>query len=196
MPEMEELTQLINSWAAGDSDDGNKLFSRITDDLRRSAHRNLRGDAAIRWQTTELVNEAFVKLSAQRTQWRSREHFFAVLEIITKRCVLEELRRARRQRRDYRREVAIDDAMSVTGPSFCEMASELDDALAELRRRDPIQAEIFERRVLRGETFAEIAEATGLSLAKVRREFLIARAWLAVRVSDGRAAAEAGATIG
>ena len=185
------LTQLINSWAAGDTGAGNALFTCLMADLRRSAHRNLRSDAGVRWDTTEVVSETFLKLSAQRVpQWDNRQHFLAVIEILMKRCILEGLRHAGRQRRDYRLEVDVDAALTVPGASFCEEAAELDAAMAELRQRDAIKAEVFERRAIRGETLQEVAAALERPLSTVRRHFEVARAWLKVRVAEGAAAAD------
>ena len=185
-----QLTDLINAWSQ-DQMDGSALFERIMADLRASARRNLYGETGVRWQTTELVNEALLKLSAQRNpRWQNRQHFFALLEILMKRCIQEELRHNRRQMRDSRRDVVIDDAVALPAVAAIEDdVIELGRALAELRRRDPLRADVFERKAVEGQTFDEIATAVGRSDRVIRRHWEVARAWLAVRLGDGSDAA-------
>jgi hypothetical protein len=54
----------------------------------------------------------------------------------------------------------------------------LDQALSRLAVLDPEQARIIELRYFGGLTLEETAEAAGVSLATVKRQFAMARAWL------------------
>jgi RNA polymerase sigma factor (sigma-70 family) len=54
----------------------------------------------------------------------------------------------------------------------------LDEALTRLAAFDPEQARIIELRYFGGLTLEETAEAAGVSLATVKRQFAMARAWL------------------
>ena len=54
----------------------------------------------------------------------------------------------------------------------------LNEALENLERIDPAQAQIVELRYFSGLTIEEIAEYMGISPATVKREWSTARAWL------------------
>jgi RNA polymerase sigma-70 factor (ECF subfamily) len=60
---------------------------------------------------------------------------------------------------------------------------DLEEALGELARLDPRQAEVVELRFFGGLTMPEAAEVLGVSLATAEREWASARAWLAFRLS-------------
>jgi RNA polymerase sigma factor (TIGR02999 family) len=59
----------------------------------------------------------------------------------------------------------------------------LDEALEELGRFDPRQARIVELKFFAGLSVAETAEAVSASRATVKREWVIARAWLRDRLA-------------
>ena len=61
----------------------------------------------------------------------------------------------------------------------------LDDALHDLARLDPQQAEIVELKYFAGLSEAEIAAVLSLSRATVTREWQSARAWLYRRIMKG-----------
>jgi RNA polymerase sigma factor (TIGR02999 family) len=54
----------------------------------------------------------------------------------------------------------------------------IDDALTRLEKIDPPQSQIVELRYFGGLTLEETATVTGISLASVKREWVMARAWL------------------
>jgi RNA polymerase sigma factor (sigma-70 family) len=60
--------------------------------------------------------------------------------------------------------------------------TELDAALVRLEALDERQARILEQRYFGGLSLEETAEATGVSLATVKRELRFARAWLAAEL--------------
>jgi RNA polymerase sigma factor (sigma-70 family) len=66
-----------------------------------------------------------------------------------------------------------------------EIVSELDEALKRREELDPRQSRILEQRSFGGLSLEETAEATGLSLATVKRELRSARAWLALQMRGG-----------
>lgn len=60
----------------------------------------------------------------------------------------------------------------------------LDEALNRLAELDPRQARMVECRFFGGLTDSEIAEALGVSVPTVQRDWRAARAWLAGPLSD------------
>jgi RNA polymerase sigma factor (sigma-70 family) len=61
----------------------------------------------------------------------------------------------------------------------------VDDALAELAAFSPRLAQVVECRYFAGYTAPETADALGLSLATVERDWAKARAWLFQALRDG-----------
>ena len=59
---------------------------------------------------------------------------------------------------------------------------DLHDALNELARLDPRQADIVEKRYFAGLTVEEIASVMDISPATVKRDWLTAKVWLAHRL--------------
>ena len=70
----------------------------------------------------------------------------------------------------------------------------LDHALASLHALDERRAKLLELQLFAGSSYAEMAEATGISEATVHRELRLARAWLQREMAGGdpRAPAPAG----
>ncbi|MBL8988768.1 MAG: RNA polymerase subunit sigma-70, partial [Gemmatimonadetes bacterium] len=58
----------------------------------------------------------------------------------------------------------------------------VDEALAELAVFDPRQAKVVEMRFFGGLTNELIAESLGISIATVKRDWAMARAWLATEL--------------
>ena len=60
----------------------------------------------------------------------------------------------------------------------------LDEALEKLAVFDPQQAKVIELRYFTGLSIPETAEALGISPATVKREWVVARAWLKRELSS------------
>ncbi len=92
-----EITRLLEAWGQGDKAALDALIPVVHRELRRLGHRYMqreRTNAA--FQTTELVNEVYIKLlDCSRVGWQDRAHFFAVAAQLMRR-VLVDLARSRR----------------------------------------------------------------------------------------------------
>src|SRR5215470_17801089 len=92
-----EITRLLEAWREGDNTALNALTPLVHRELRRLAHRCLRQErrnSAL--QTTELVNEAYLKLvDCNRVRWQDRAHFFAISAQLMRRTLVD-LARSRR----------------------------------------------------------------------------------------------------
>lgn len=62
----------------------------------------------------------------------------------------------------------------------------LDEALEKLAALDPRQSKVVELRYFVGFTIPETAEALGVSVATVKRDWMTARAWLHLKVANAR----------
>jgi RNA polymerase sigma factor (TIGR02999 family) len=186
-----EVTRLLQGWADGDAAALEALWPLVYDDVRRLARRQMsgeRGDHTL--QGTALVNEAFIRLAGQRVfEWQNREQFLSLAAQIMRRVLVDHARQRAAQRRgDGARRVSLEDTQAAIEIDQAQALQALDDeridvlaidsALTKLSLIDAPQGRIVELRYFGGLTLEETASVAGISLATVKRELAIARAWL------------------
>lgn len=186
-----EVTRLLQRWAEGDKGALEELWPLVYDDVRRLARRQMareRGDHTL--QGTALVNEAFIRLAGQRVlEWQNREQFLSLAAQIMRRVLVDHARQRGAQRRgDGAKKVSMHDTQAAFEVEAVQALDSLDDdrvdvlaidaALTRLQQIDAPQGRIVELRYFGGLTLEETASVTGVSLASVKREWAMARAWL------------------
>jgi RNA polymerase sigma factor (TIGR02999 family) len=186
-----EVTRLLQSWAEGDKSALESLWPMVYDDVRRLARRQMageRGDHTL--QGTALVNEAFIRLSGQRVfQWQNREQFLSLAAQIMRRVLVDYARQRGAQRRgDGAKKISLHDTQAALEVDEAQALKSFDDervdvlaidcALTKLHEIDAPQSRIVELRYFGGLTLEETASVAGISLASVKREWAMARAWL------------------
>jgi RNA polymerase sigma-70 factor, ECF subfamily len=193
MPERaaNDVTDLLRAWGAGDARASEAVVPLVYGELRRQAGLALRGeDEGHTLQTTALVNEAWLRLDAQHdARWESRTQFFAVAAQIMRRILVDHARRRHAVKRGaapvHVTLGAVDREGHAQSVSAAPQSSldpidllALDDALARLAAFDPRKARLVELRYFAGLNMSEAAEALGVSLATIGREWEVARMWL------------------
>lgn len=182
-----EVTLLLEELAKCGAEDRNKaaldrLLPIVYDELRRLASSFLRREDCASLQTTELVHEAYFKLTNQRSvDWTNRGHFFAIAAQAMRRILIDAARTRKSLKRGVEK-VSFDDSSSISVQADQDLLA-LDEALKELETFDPTQCQIVELRYFAGLTIEETAEVLKISPATVKREWVIARAWLYKRVN-------------
>ena len=152
----------------------------VYDELRRIAARYIRGERPGQTlQATALVNEAFVRMAAERARpFQNRTHFLAIAALSMRQILVQRARSRRAAKRGGApRQVTLDENL-IQGPAASIDVEALDEALTRLAQLDPEQARIVELRYFGGLTIEETADAVGASPATVKRQFAMARAWL------------------
>lgn len=183
-----EITGLLRSWSAGDSQALDRLMPAVYDPLRRIAASFLRRERPNHTlQTACLVNEAYLRLVDQsQVSWRDRVHFFAIAGQIMRRVLVDHARRHGSAKRGGSWErIALADAGLTFEPGEPGLL-DLDDALSHLAALDPETARLVELRYFSGLTKQETAEVMGISSATVIRRWRMARAWLHGFLVEGR----------
>ena len=176
-----DITGLLRASEAGDRQAAEALFAALYADLRRVAHRELRGSPIpnATLSTTALVNEAYLKLS-RNAGWspRDRYHFFAVAARAMRQVIVDHARSRLRQKRGGQHvKLSLDEALVPVEERAEELVA-LDGALARLESQDPELARIVEWRFFAGLTVEEIARALEVSERTVKRHWRTARAFL------------------
>jgi RNA polymerase sigma factor (TIGR02999 family) len=190
MPADPSTTQLLHVARGGDRAALDALFPRVYDELRMLAHARLRrnnpGEAL---NTTALVHEAYLKLTAGETpSFADRSHFFA-LAARAMRFVLVSYARERNahKRGGGTPDLELNESVAVSIHAADAEATDLlslDSALKRLAEVSERLAEVVELRFFGGMPYPEIAEVTGRSEATVKRDWRRARTWLYQAMRD------------
>lgn len=182
-----EVTELLLSLDSEGLEKGEavqRLFPLVYDELRRMAAARLRAErAGHTLSATALVHEAYMKLvNQERVDWKNRAHFFAIAARAMRRILLDHAIARKAEKRgggapivtlgdeDTGREADLDGLIAI------------DEALGKLAELDPRQERVVELRFFAGLKLAEIAEALGVSLASVNRDWRVARAFLTTQL--------------
>jgi RNA polymerase sigma factor (TIGR02999 family) len=177
--------ELIRAAREGDRDAVDRLFSLAYDELRHLARLVRRRGAGQTLNTTALVHEAYLKLQPERgLSLVDRAHFTYVVARAMRQVVVDAARRrlaAKRGGDDA--VVTLDESISAT-PVRAEQLIRLEETLRELEQADPRRAKIVECRFFGGLTVEETAHALGISAPTVKRDWRVARAWLAQSLTD------------
>jgi RNA polymerase sigma factor (TIGR02999 family) len=183
------------SWSQGDKQALNELMPLVYEELRRLAKSYLRRERPDHTlQGTAVVHEAFLRLIDQnRVQWQNRAHFFGVAAQMIRHILVDHARaQLAGKRGGGAAKLSLDEAMAVPGGKDVDLLA-LDDALIRLAKMDEQQSRIVELRYFGGLTIEETAEVIGVSPATVKRDWVMAKAWLHRTLTSPAPGAEANA---
>jgi RNA polymerase sigma factor (TIGR02999 family) len=178
----EDVTRLLQRWRNGDAEAEARLFEVLLPDLRRMARRQFRQQRdGHTLQPTALVNEAFLRMrAAKQLEFKDRGHFFAIAGRIMRRHLID---RARTRPAVEPRQV---DDIAENLPAKAgglELITAMDALLDNLGRESPRQRSVVEAKFFVGLTDEEAADALGLTLHTLQREWHRARRWLFERLN-------------
>lgn len=191
-----DVTELLATWQKGDSTALDRIMPLVYDELRGIAKRQLAQEASDHTlQATALVHEAYLKLIDQRrATFHNRAHFLAIAAQVIRRLLVDHARNRNALKRNARLTFRLDDVPepSLPTPLPAHHLIGLDTALQALEVKHPAKAKLVELRYFGGLTIEETAEVMGLSPATVKRDWLMAKAWLArAMAADAGAGASA-----
>ncbi|MCA1620535.1 MAG: sigma-70 family RNA polymerase sigma factor [Acidobacteria bacterium] len=181
-----EVTRLLVAWGSGDRAALDRLMPLVHEELRRLArHYMSRERPGHTLQSTALVNEAYLRLVEQEgMRWENRAHFFGIAARLMRQVLVDHARgrqAAKRGGEQYRLSLSEVDLIS-SRPDVNLLA--LDEALGRLEAVDPQKSRIIELRYFGGLGIEETAEVIGVSPAKVKRDWSMARAWLRCEIGE------------
>jgi RNA polymerase sigma factor (TIGR02999 family) len=177
-----DVTGMLRAWAQGSPGADEELLRAVYQELRRQAQRAMRREASEHTlQPTALVHEAYLRLADQRpSAWRNRSQFFGIAAQMMRRILVDHARaRLADKRGGGATAITLDESSASSGDADPIDVLELHDALDRLAVLDPQQARVVELRYFGGMSIEETAEALELSPATIKREWAVARAWLA-----------------
>ncbi|HXJ96525.1 MAG TPA: ECF-type sigma factor [Terriglobia bacterium] len=173
------ISELLKAWQAGDEEALAALLPLVYNELRRLARRHLRTERSDHTlESAALVNEVYLRMIRQKSlHVENRTRFLAVSAHLMRQVLVEYGRYRRAAKRDAGRKITLDGVESLLKDETLDLMA-LDEALKDLARLDPKQAQIVELRYFAGLTTEEIADVLEISPATVKREWATARVWL------------------
>jgi RNA polymerase sigma factor (TIGR02999 family) len=181
-----DVTRMLVGLGSDDGSAVDRVFPLVYRELHRLAHRQLRSERPDHTlDTTALVHEAYLRLApAEGIEWHGRAHFFAVAARAMRRILINhaEARNAHKRGGLWRRVELSDEVAAEAERNDTLLA--LDRALTRLAVLDERQARVVECRYFAGMSLEETAAALEISLATVKRDWAVARAWLNRELSE------------
>lgn len=183
-----DVTRLLGELRRGKQEALEQLMPLLYSELRRLASyylRRERGNHTL--QATALVHEAYLRLVDQKdAQWENREQFMSVASQLMRRILVDYSRGHHAAKRGGEvGKVYLEESTIVVKGRAAEVVA-LDDALTRLAEVDPEQARLVELRFFGGLNIEETARVLGTSPATVKRNWSVAKAWLAREMRSGK----------
>ncbi|MFH1417217.1 MAG: ECF-type sigma factor [Planctomycetota bacterium] len=191
--EPQKITSLLRAVSSGATEAWEPLLDLIYRELQMLADKQMRRERrGHTFQRTALVNEAYIRLVGGKPgNWENRAHFFAAAAEAMRRILVEHARQ-RRVREGELGHISIENALGLdpvsdspnscqTSPNALDADTEaLDAALSKLEADEDRQdlSTTVKLRYFVGLSIEETAQALGKSVAKVKRDWHFAKAWL------------------
>ena len=175
------VTRMLEAWSRGDVQARDELIPVVYAELRRRAAAYLRRERpGHTLRPTALVHEAYLRLCAQDTGFKNREHFFGMASRLMRRILVDHARARAAAKRGGPLRVTLAEDPAVQPPSSDLL--DLDRALEELTSLDEREGRLVELRFFGGLTLEESARVLNVSLATAKSDWAHARAWLFARL--------------
>ena len=174
------LSQLADANPQASSQLSSQLFALLYDELRRMARNHLRREGpGHTLSATGLAHEAWFRMADQtRTQWRNRNHFLAVASTMMRRILVNHELARRADKRDVELVPVTLSGLEQIGAAPDRDLVAVHEALLAFEEVDARAAKVVELRFFGGLENDEVALALDVSLATVKRDWAVARAWL------------------
>ena len=177
---MSEATLLLNAVEQGDPKAAEKLLELLYEELRLLAASKMAREAPGQTlQPTALVHEAWLRLVAsQNPTFENRAHFFSAAAQAMRRILIDRARRKLRIRHGGELDRVDVEGQELAAPAADEQLLAVHEALDNLAKDHPVQAEVVKLRYFVGMTNEETAEILGVSVATVKNYWIFARTWI------------------
>jgi RNA polymerase sigma factor (TIGR02999 family) len=164
------------------------LFPAVYQQLRDLAHAKMSHEpGGHTLQTTALVHEVYLRLSKDgNVLWENPRQFFAAAAEAMKRILVERARRQAAIKYGGKKERVDFDSIDAPADNAHPLAMlALDEAIDHLKQFDARLGEVVMLRYFSGLSVEETAAALESSPRTVKRDWSVARAWLARRLAQG-----------
>jgi len=175
-----DVTQILDAISRGETRAAEELLPVVYSELRRLAGQRLSREAAGQTlQATALVHDAWLRLvGGDDPGWENRAHFFGAAAEAMRRILVEKARRRKRLKHGGEWERIDLDAIELPEQVSSDDILALNDALDELEKLKPEDAQVVKLRFFSGLSNEEVAAALGRSLWSVKNSWAFSRVWL------------------
>ena len=159
--------------------------------IARAKRRRAGGNQTM--MTTDLLHESWMKIRKQG-EWHSEQHFMRTAAMAMRQVLVDCLRAKLSQKRGSGAQHLSYGDVEDCLPEFKENPEQIlaiNDMLEKLGGVKPRYAELVDLRYFGGFTETETAGILGITDRTVRRDWKVAKAWLAAEMSDAQVAAVA-----
>jgi RNA polymerase sigma factor (TIGR02999 family) len=166
--------------SSGDPDAAARLLPVVYQELRKVAAAIMKRERpGHTLQPTAVVHEAFLRLmGGSELQVENRAHFFALAARSMRQVLVDHARKKVAGKRGGENvRVELDDRLALSAQQSEDVLA-LHEALEQLEKLDPRQAQIVEMHYFAGNLVAEIAEVQGIAERTVKLELQTARLFL------------------
>lgn len=179
------VTKLLRRANENDPDVMHLLIPLVYQELKKLARARLRGELnPAPLETTALVHEAFLKLSASgHPLYENRAHFYGIASRVMRQILVDIARAKAAAKRGAAQVIGVAELPDVAlQPDRSVLA--LEDALEWLEKVDERKGRLIEMRYFGGMTAEDCALTLSIPVHVVRRELRLARAWLRKQMAD------------
>ena len=176
-----DATDLLRAWSEGDKAALNELMPLVEQELHRLARAHMRRERRDHTlQATALVNEVFLRLARGASlRWQDRAHFVGIAARLMRQVLVDHARsRGYRKRGGGVQRVPLDEAPLITREPEIDVLA-VDRALEAFAKIDLRKSQVVELRFFGGLSVEETAEVLGISEETVKRDWRVAKLWLA-----------------
>jgi RNA polymerase sigma factor (TIGR02999 family) len=192
-PEDTRIQPLLSRARAGDAAAAGELFALLYRDLRRLAHARLHsdGNAGNLIDTTMLVHESYERFAQlSRLDVADRGHFMTYASRVMRSVIVDFARERNAERRGggaahVTLTTGLGAALADATPHADPEVLRVHEALEELAQIESRLAQVVEMRYFGGLSNAEIAQALGVGLRTVERDWERARLYLHTTLKQG-----------
>jgi len=175
----EVVDALLAALDRGEKGALDQLVTIIYPDLKKLAHFQLAGERpGHTLNTTAIVHEAFERLSAGNRNWSDRGHFLRAASKVMRHLLVDHARKRNAQKRGHGQPPVDLEDERYASPDDSLAVLVLDSAIKDMAEIDPRLERIIECRYFAGLTVAETAEALGMSVRTVERDWNRARGYI------------------
>src|SRR6266566_3863678 len=177
---MSDATLLLTKVDQGDPKAADELLELVYQELRQLATRKMAQELPGQTlQPTALVHEAWLRLvGSENPSFENRAHFFSAAAEAMRRILIDRARRRRTRRHGGGYERVDLAECDLVAPQADDELLAVHEALDNLAREYPVQAEVVKLRYFGGRTNQEVAQILDISLSTVKNYWAFARAWL------------------
>lgn len=188
----ENVKGLPGSLVSGDRDAFDCFYQSVYPQIRAMARQRMaRAGRELTINTTGLVHESWLRLvNSNALDFESSGHFFATASRVMRNIIVDAVRARCSAKRGNGLQAVTIDHQHITVEGQAEQLFEIDRQLTQLEAYDERLARLIEFRFFGGLSEPEVAEALGVSLSTVQRDWARARAWFQLHARERIAAHE------